>query len=363
MKHIQLIHLSTLVSRLSTLYFVVCTLYLLSSCQNVVEMPESYSSEQHLVMNSVITAGDPVHVSVSRSIFFLDYENNNSFPIVQDAEVIVKNTDETEVLRIDSTRQWYVSKNIIPAVGDSLTIIATDHKDTIYGSVVVPEKIGLKIDTTCVSRGFKWTLDYRYDSLGNYVYDSLGNEIRDTTGWDMRPLYNVTVSMKDPAEHRDGYLAAARHINEYADSTIAIGSQYPIAWQTYTTTTASNLILSQLGYNLTTSNFTSDYNLNGETLKFTFSSNFFVNNTSTAMSHQIKHVYLVVDVYHLSYEYYYFLYTANLSSNYSGNTSIFSLLGEPQHTYCNVSNLSADKPSGLGIIGVQTLTSDTLTLY
>ncbi len=328
----------------------------LLSCQNAVEMPESYSSEQYLVMNSIVTAGEPIRVSVSRSIFFLDYENNTSFPIVQDAVVKVKNNDETEVLSPDSTGQWYISKNIIPSVGDSLTIIATDQKDTVFGSVVVPEKIDLQIDTTCVSRGFKWTLDYRYDSLGNYVYDSLGNEIRDTTGWDMRPLYNVTVSLKDPAEHRDGYIAAARNINEYADSTLAVGSQYPIAWKTYTTTTASNLILSQFGYNLTTSNFTSDQNLNGETLKFTFNSIFFVNNTSTAISHKIKHVYLVVDVYHLSYEYYYFLYTANLSSNYSGNTSILSLLGEPQHTYSNITN-------GLGIIGVQTLTSDTLVMF
>ena len=328
---------------------------ILCACENKVDMPAKYSADPQLVLNSIITAGQPVQISLSRSVFMLDYTDQNSIPNVTDGQVRFTVNDSTENLTYQPDQQSYNSY-LIPTSGDSITIWATDDTDTIYGSVTIPEKIDILIDTVCVNRGFKWTLDYRRDSLGNYVYDSLGNEIRDTTGWDMRPLYKATVRLKDPYPQRDAYLAAAFHINEYADTTTAIGARYPIAWKTYTTTTASNLVLSQLGYNVTTSAFTSDHNLNGDTLRFTFSPNFFVNKTSIATSNQIKHIYLVVQVYHLDYDYYNFLASANLSSNYSGNTSILSLLGEPQHTYSNIHN-------GLGIIGAQTLTSDTLVMY
>jgi len=345
------------------LAYILLSVVLLISCENVVELPDTYNTSNQMVLNSVVNADQPVEVSITKTLFLTEFNKNQPLEVIADAFVQLTINEQTEVLTLDSTGQWYVSK-MLPQVGDSVSICAIYDGDTVRGGVVVPQKVDIHVDTVLVSRNFVWVSDFARDSAGNYIYgadgdhlrDSLGNYVRDTAGWDMRPLYKATVKVSDPYPQRDGYLAVAKHINEYADTTMSIGTVYPIAWNTYTTTTASNMVLSYLNYNITTSNFTSDYKLNGEQLQFTFSPNFFVNNMTTAMSRRISHIYLVVEVYHLTYDYYRFLATANLSSNYSGNTSVLSLLGEPQHTYCNLEG-------GLGFMGAQTLCSDTLVMY
>ena len=328
----------------------------LSACQNAIDMPQYYANDQYLVMNSIVTAGNKVKVSITRSVFFLDYNDNSDsiFANLKDAQVRLTINSVEEQLGLDSTGNWFCS-TLIPQPSDTITLWATDGVDTVRCGVKIPQHVDLLIDTVCISRSFVWTMEYRRDEQGNIIYDSLGNALRDTTGWDMRPLYKATVGVIDPYPQQDGYIAAVRHINEYEDNSIKVGGSYAPAWNTYTYTSASNILLSQLGYSISTTNFTSDNYLNGDTLQFTVSPYFYVNKTSTAYSQQVRHVYLIVDVYHTSYDYYRFLESANLS-NYSGNTSITSLLGEPAHTYCNIQN-------GLGIVGVQTLTSDTICLY
>lgn len=327
---------------------------LLVACRSAIDMPDYYANDQHLVINSIITAGDTVKVNVTHSVFFLNYRSDTVIPTVADADVRLTVNNQTERLALDDDCMWFRS-TLIPQPGDSVTLWVSDGIDTAICAAKIPQTVSVLIDTTCVSRNFIWTLEYRRDEQGNIIYDSLGNAFRDTTGWDMRLLYKATVGVVDPYPQSDGYIAAARHVNEYADGTMKVGSNYAPAWNTYTYTSASNILLSQLGYSISTTNFTSDNRLNGDTLQFTVNPYFYVNNTSTAQSQQIHHVYLIVDIYHITYDYYRFLESANLS-NYSGNTGITSLLGEPAHTYTNVSG-------GLGIVGSQALTSDTLLLY
>ena len=330
--------------------FALLTMFVVG-CTTPIDLPEKYVGERQLVICGLITSEQPVRIKLTKSVSMLEY--NGSFPMVDGATVRLIVNGVTENL-VQDTTGFYCSTMLAHA-GDSVVVWASDGQDTAWVSAIMPSAVELTIDTVCEKREFLWTMQYRRDSLGNYVKDSAGQYIRDTMGWNLRLYYDAKVSFPDPANTKDAYIASAYHFYEFEDDDFSKPTDEQPKWNTVTYVSASNLLLSELGYDVTTTNFTSDTLRDGKVLSYTIKPYCLIDRTSIGLSGQVRHAYMVAKVYHTNHEYYRFLETANLSS-YTGGTGFSSILGEPVKTYSNING-------GLGVLGVQTLSVDTLVLY
>ncbi len=125
-----------------SILFTLCVV--LSACETDVEFGREHM-ENFPVLNSVVTADEPVRVYFSRSVFILD-DRESTYVVDATVELNINDT-YIESLRLESGEMWdgeviyYYQSSTAPKMGDRVTIRARSEEfpEWVSGTTVIPD--------------------------------------------------------------------------------------------------------------------------------------------------------------------------------------------------------------------------------
>lgn len=319
--------------KLKTIYFFVISTLLLG-CENVIEF-NGKDTEPLLVVNSIISTDSTISVYLSESRFFLS--NADSVRNVRNAKVYlwVNNIMKGELQHISNGK--YTS-NIQPKPGDFVKLtFQTEKFGETECSAYLPAKLeNITIDTVITTSNYYERTDWVKDGE-NYNWATVGRNY-----WGE---FEVNVKFNDPKEYQNYYriLISIRSYDEnnsftthrlwaYSDDII------------FGNNSMSGIMDMESGSQYL--EFSDEY-FNGlqKTLKFKGSYNYSVhnelfdpNNGANYNARKIVKNELVVDLQHITKDYFLYMRSRGLSANSVG------FFSEPVQIHNNISN-------GIGILG------------
>ena len=314
---------------------------LLSSCEKQIEF-NGEQTDPKLVINSIVGTDEPVKAYISKSYFFLDYDENTQAPDDLVASLYVNGNPIGELTPSADTI-WhnyemnayqlvpYLFNDYRPQEGDIVQIKASANGyDDVEGTTSALPK---SVDCPMEAEVTEWHTSHPY-----HYDDEIQDYVPDTTVLEIKGYMDLTFTVTDPNPGKTDYFRLIKS----KSSDMEMGPNRP--WR-YISFDYDDPIFEPV---MTENEFfdASDLDTRPEGV--------FTDKLFDGGSYRIKvHLYFSCrlpedfdpDFYkvsfmveHLSKEYYNYLNTCNQGDDY------LQILSEPIHTYSNVTN-------GYGIVG------------
>lgn len=311
---------------------------LLAACEKDIEF-NGEVTDPLMVVNAIIPQDSLLEVKITKSRFFMQYED--TFETVKDATVELYVNGEFSESMLHAGNGRYISHYKL-IEGDRIHLVsrAPNLKTTTADMQVVPPVTVVKLDTSLVIHAQNPILGFRFDDYENIITD--------TIGWTYWCTVNCKLTFSDPPNSENFYRLAI--LNKYYIDSVNYNTNYE--WFEKTDVVfgennqAANDMIDEGNYN-TYGTFTDDlFDGKKYRLTFSFDATFRHYKNGTPPSDYIpsgggfytaKPNELYIDIQHLSKSYYLYLVT---SSKYNND----DLFAEPVQIHSNVNG-------GIGILG------------
>ena len=311
---------------------------LLSSCEKQIEF-NGEQTDPKLVINSIVGTDEPVKAYISKSYFFLDYDENTQAPDDLVASLYVNGNHIGELtpsadtfwhnyeMNVYELIPYYVN-NYHPQEGDIVQIKASANGyDDVEGTTsALPEFVDCPMEMEVTEWHGRYHHDFNYETQ-EYEEDSV---------WNVWGYMNLTFTITDPNPSKTNYFRLTTSRN--SNMTIGENKRYisfdyddPI----FEPVMAENDFIDASDLDTRPEGVFTDRLFDGGSYRLKLKV-YFDCTVDEDFDPDFFRVPFMVE--HLSKEYYNYLNTCNQGDDY------LQILSEPIHTYSNVTN-------GYGIVG------------